>query len=350
LVKPVTISIDAMGGDNAPEIVIDGLAHFLKTEGADHELTFLIHGEEVVLVPLIEKHPHLARVSVVHHTETEISMEMKPSQALRRGKGTSMWNMVESVKMGEADLGVSAGNTGALMAISMLQLRLKEGVQRPALAASWPTPKGQSVVLDVGANIESNAAQLTEFAVLGDAFYRALYKKSRPSIGLLNVGTEDLKGNAVVKKTHERLSESTLGLNYIGYVEGDEISMGGADVIITDGFTGNIALKTAEGTAKLIGTFFSDTLKGNLWSKFATLLNVFALKTLRKKIDPRRVNGAAFLGLGGLIVKSHGGTDYIGYANAVKVAVGLAESPFEQEIDRKLANLHQEDDKIGFTS
>ncbi len=348
MTKAVTISIDAMGGDDAPQIVIDGIAYFIKHEGYKHKLRILLHGDEAVLSNLLASKKAVRDISEIHHTDSEIAMDMKPSQALRRGKGTSLWNTVTSVKSGEADLGLSAGNTGALMAISMLQLKRKNGVQRPALVAAWPTPKGQSVVLDVGANVESDETQLTEFAVLGDAFYRAIYNKESPTIGLLNVGTEDLKGNAVIKAAHERLNESAIDLNYIGYVEGYDISMGGADVIVTDGFTGNIALKTAEGTAKLIGTFFTDALKGNMWSKFTTLLNSVALRKLRKRIDPRRVNGAVFLGLNGLIVKSHGGTDHIGFANAINMAVGLAESPFEKEIERKLAELHSEDDNIGF--
>ena len=348
MVKAVSISVDAMGGDSAPDIVIDGLAYFMKHEGQKHDLHVLLHGDKTVLEPLIAAKSNLKDVCEIRHTETVIAMDMKPSQAVRRGKGTSLWNTIEAVKSGEAALALSAGNTGALMAISMLLLRRKEGVQRPALVAAWPTPKGQSVVLDVGANVETDASQLTEFAVLGEAFYRAIYKKDSPSIGLLNVGTEDLKGNATIKAAHERLNESALGLNYIGYVEGNDISMGRADVIVTDGFTGNIALKTAEGTAKLIGTFFSQALQGNLWSKFTTLLNGYALRKLKKRIDPRRVNGAVFLGLNGLVVKSHGGTDHVGFANAVDVAVGLAESPFEKEIERKLSELHSEDDNIGF--
>lgn len=350
MVKAVTISVDAMGGDHAPDIVLDGLAYFLKKEGHKHDLHVLLHGDEAVLTEKLEKLTNVREICEIRHTDTVISMEMKPSQAVRRGKGTSLWNTVQSVKAGEAALALSAGNTGALMAVSMLLLRRKPGVQRPALVAAWPTPEGQSIVLDVGANVESDASQLTEFAVLGEAFYRAIYKKELPTIGLLNVGTEDLKGNSVIKAAHERLNESHLGLNYIGYVEGYDISMGGADVIVTDGFSGNIALKTAEGTAKLIGTFFSQALQGNLWSKFTTLLNGFALRKLKKRIDPRRVNGAVFLGLNGLVVKSHGGTDHVGFANAVNVAVGLAESPFEKEIERKLTELHSEDDNIGFIS
>ena len=209
-------------------------------------------------------------------------------------------------------------------------------------------PEGISVVLDVGANVEATASQLAEFAVLGDAFYRALFKKEQPSIGLLNVGTEDQKGHAVIKAAHERLAESDIGLNYKGYVEGNDISFGNTDVVVTDGFTGNVALKTAEGTAKLIGKFFNEALQGNPWSKFTTMLNSVALIKLKKRIDPRSVNGGVFLGLNGIVIKSHGGTDKVGYSNALNVAIGLAGSNFLEEIEREVERLHDEDDNIGF--
>jgi len=344
----LVLSIDAMGGDDAPDIVIKGIEYFLKHEGKNRRARFLLHGDEAKLKPLLAKYKHTAERSEIRHTDTEISMDEKPSQALRKGKGTSMWNAIGAVKSGDANFAISAGNTGALMAMSKLQLRMKKGVQRPAIAASWPQLDGWCVVLDVGANIECDAAQLTEFAVLGEAFYRALHKTEKPSVGLLNVGTEDLKGNATVKAAHERLTESQLGLNYIGYVEGNDISFGDVDVVVTDGFTGNIALKTAEGTAKLIGHFFKQALSGNIWSKFTTALNSYALMKLKKRIDPRGVNGGVFLGLNGIVVKSHGGTDHIGFANALNVAIGLAESSFLEEIDRTLEALHDEDDNIGF--
>ena len=342
------LSIDAMGGDDAPEIVIKGIEYFLKHEGKNRRARFLLHGDEAALAPLLAKAPNTKTRSQIRHTEKAVEMDAKPSQALRKGKGTSMWNTIASVKAKEANFAVSAGNTGALMAMSKLQLRMKQGVQRPAIAASWPQKEGWCVVLDVGANIECDAAQLTEFAVLGEAFYRALHKKDKPSVGLLNVGTEELKGNATIKAAHERLSESQLGLNYQGYVEGNDISFGDVDVVVTDGFTGNIALKTAEGTAKLIGHFFTDALFGNLWSKFTTMLNSYSLVKLKKRIDPRGVNGGVFLGLNGIVVKSHGGTDHVGFANALGVAIGLAESTFLEEIDRTLEALHDEDDNIGF--
>jgi glycerol-3-phosphate acyltransferase PlsX len=196
--------------------------------------------------------------------------------------------------------------------------------------------------------VECDAAQLSEFAVMGEAYYRALFHKKKPSVGLLNVGTEELKGNAIIKAAHERLSNSELGLNYIGYVEGDDISFGNVDVVVTDGFTGNIALKTAEGTAKLVREFLKKSLQATLWAKFTTFLNMAGFKQLKKRLDPNRVNGAVFLGLKGIIIKSHGGTDAIGFANAVGIGVELAESDFLNEVERTLDALHDEDDNIGF--
>lgn len=343
------LSIDAMGGDNAPKIVIEGIEHFLTHEGEGRRARFLLHGDAEALAPLLENAPRTRERSEVFHTDKEVEMDDKPSQALRKGKDSSMWNAVASVKGGKASIAVSAGNTGALMAMSKLQLRAKRGVQRPAIAASWPNLTGNmTVVLDVGANVECDAAQLTEFAVLGEAYYRAIYRKAEPSVGLLNVGTEEGKGNTIIKAAHERLAQSHVGLNYKGFVEGNDISLGTVDVVITDGFTGNIALKTAEGTAKLISTFFSEALNSNWWSKFTTGLNLMALRRLKKKMDPRRANGGVFLGLNGIVVKSHGGTDAIGFANALNIAMGLAESDFQDAIDARLDALHDEDDNMGF--
>ena len=345
------ISVDAMGGDDAPDIVIKGIEYFLSHEGEGRRARFLLHGDAEKLAPLLESAPRTRERSEVFHTEKTVAMEDKPSQALRKGKGSSMWNAVASVKGGQAGVVVSAGNTGAFMAMSKLQLRAKPGVQRPALAASWPNMTGgMTVVLDVGANVECDAAQLTEFAVLGEAYYRAIYGEATPSVGLLNVGTEDGKGNAVVKVAHERLSQSQLGLNYRGFVEGYDISRGEIDVVVTDGFTGNVALKTAEGTAKLVDSFVKKALLGNVWSKFTSALNGLALRNLRKNLDPRRANGAVFLGLNGIAVKSHGGTDRIGFANALNIAIGLAESDFQDVLDERLDALHDEDDNIGFIS
>ena len=342
------MSVDAMGGDDAPDIVIAGLEHYLKTQGRDHDVQFMLHGDEAVLKPLLAKAPLTTARSQIMHTPDEIDMDMKPSHALRRGKGSSMWNTIEAVKSKTAAVAVSAGNTGALMAISKLQLRTKTGVQRPALAAVWPQKDGMCIVLDMGANVECDAAQLTEFAVMGEAYYRALFHKDKPSVGLLNVGTEELKGSAVIKAAHERLSNSELGINYIGYIEGNDISFGDVDVVVTDGFTGNVALKTAEGTAKLVRKYLKESLQASVWSKFTTFLNMSGFKKLQNRLDPRRANGAVFLGLKGVVIKSHGGTDAVGFANAISIGVELAESDFLSELERTLNALHDEDDNIGF--
>lgn len=340
------LSVDAMGGDDAPDIVIQGIEYFLKHTGKNRHARFLVHGDEAHLAPLLAKAPLTKSRSTLVHTESVIAMDAKPAIAMRRGKGTSMWNAIESVKLGKANVAVSAGNTGALMAMSKLLLRMKTGVQRPAIAARWPHQQGFGVVLDVGANLECDANQLREFAVLGEAYYRALYKKDKPSIGLLNVGTEDKKGNATVQAAHDSLSCSSLGLNYVGFVEGNDISMGDVDVIVTDGFTGNIALKTAEGAARLIGKFVKDALQNNLWSKFASFLNLPALKRMKTRLDPRMGNGGVFLGLNGIVIKSHGGTDAIGFASALTVALEMADSNFLEEIERTLSALHDEDDNV----
>lgn len=340
------LSIDAMGGDAAPAIVINGIEKFLKSTGQGRHARFLLHGDQAKIQALLKKAPLTASRCEIVHTDEVIAMDAKPSFAMRRGKGTSMWNAVESVKTGDALVAVSAGNTGALMAMSKLLLRTKEGVQRPAIAARWPHKEGFGVVLDVGANLDCDANQLREFAVLGEAYYRALYKKERPSVGLLNVGTEDKKGNAVVQAAHDSLSCSELDLNYIGFVEGNDISMGDVDVIVTDGFTGNVALKTAEGAAGLVALFTKEALQGSLWSKFASALNFPALKRLNAKADPRKGNGGVFLGLNGIVIKSHGGTDAEGFSHALGVAIELADSTFLDEIERTLEALHDEDDSL----
>ncbi|HID37246.1 MAG TPA: phosphate acyltransferase PlsX [Ghiorsea sp.] len=342
----IIISVDAMGGDDAPGIVIHGIEYFLKHVGQGRHARFLIHGDEALLTPLLAKTPETRERSEIVHTDSVIAMDAKPATAMRRGKGTSMWNAIESVKTGDAKVAISAGNTGALMAMSKLLLRMKKGVQRPAIAARWPHQEGFGVVLDVGANLECDANQLREFAVLGEAYYRTLYKKKRPSVGLLNVGTESLKGNATIQAAHDSLSCSKLDLNYIGFVEGNDISMGDVDVIVTDGFTGNIALKTAEGAAQLIGKFIKSSLQDNFLSKIAAFFSLPAMRRIKKRMDPRLSNGGLFLGLNGIVVKSHGGTDAVGFASALNVAIEMADSNFLDEIERTLDALHDEDDSM----
>jgi len=348
MLEGLVVSVDAMGGDEAPDVVISGIEHFLKTIGKGRRARFLLHGNQTQLDVLLKKAPLTRERSEVCHTESSISMDEKPSQAMRKGKGSSMWNAILAVKEGRANIVLSAGNTGALMAMSIIILKRMSGIQRPALIATWPRVNGNCVVLDVGANVEASASQLSEFAVLGDAFYRALFNVKSPTIGLLNVGSEEQKGNASVKAAHERLSKSAIGLNYVGFVEGNDISLGTTDVIVTDGFTGNITIKAAEGTAKLIDKILKDAMYGGLWSKLTTALNAFALLKAKKRMDPRNVNGGVLLGVNGAVIKSHGGTDKVGYANALNIAIGLAESKFLEEIEKEVAALHDEDDNIGF--
>jgi glycerol-3-phosphate acyltransferase PlsX len=253
-------------------------------------------------------------------------MEDKPSLVLRRGRNTSMWRAIEAVKNKEAEVAISAGNTGALMAMSMFQLGALQGIARPAIAALWPTKRGQTVVLDVGANVSSDAEQLVDFAVMGEAFARAILGLERPSVGILNVGSEDVKGHEAVKSAAAILRNATLPIEFHGFVEGDDIAEGTVDVVVTDGFTGNIALKTAEGTAKLVVGFLRSALNRSLFGRIGGLFASGALNALRRKLDPRASNGGIFLGLNGIVVKSHGGTDALGFASALDMAIDMAQS------------------------
>jgi len=334
----LVLSIDAMGGDDAPEIVIDGAAHFLK--GRKRAVKLLLHGDEAQIAPLLAKHPQLSDVCEIRHTESEVDMSAKPSEAVRRARGSSMWNAVLAVKEGQAHVTVSAGNTGALMAISKVVLRMKKGVHRPAIAASWPAPTGFSTVLDVGANVDCTPSQLVEFAVLGEAFHRAVHGESQPAVGLLNVGQEELKGDQNIRDADALMRKAGLDMDYRGFIEGDDISAGTTHVVVTDGFTGNVALKTAEGTARLVGGWMREALTSSFIAKLgAALLSLGALDHLRAKMDPRNVNGGVFLGLNGVVVKSHGGTDAQGFATSLRIALEMADSRFLAEIEQNLERL-----------
>lgn len=327
-----------MGGDNAPGVIVEGVAQFLA---ARPQSRVLLHGDEARLGPLLEAHSGVADRCEIVHTDTAITSDMKPSQALRRGKGSSMWNALECVKDGRAAAAVSAGNTGALMAISMLVLRKMEGVHRPAMTAAWPTLRGRSVVLDVGANVEADAAQLVSFAIMGEAYARAILGIEHPSIGLLNIGSEEMKGHDEVREAHEWLRSANLGLNYKGFVEGDDISTGAVDVVVTDGFTGNVALKTAEGVARMLATRMREAFLSSLLSKMGALLARGGLGQLRTQMDPSNVNGGVLLGLGGVSVKSHGGTDARGFARACELAADLATSHYREEVAANLEKIRE---------
>ncbi len=324
----LVLSIDAMGGDDAPEVVLDGLQLVARKRS---DVSFLLHGRSSELREGIETRGISGRCQVLHHDDV-VTMSEKPSAALRRRQSTSLWGAVQSVKSKEAAAAVSAGNTGALMAFSMLALRKMEGVHRPAMTAVWPTLEGQSVVLDIGANLDADSDQLVTFAIMGEAYARAVTGKSKPTIGLLNIGSEEEKGRDTLKLASERLRDPILGLDFRGYVEGNDISMGAVDVVVTDGFTGNVALKTAEGTARLVASYVREALTGSAMSKVGAALASQGLKKLRDKMNPSNVNGGVLLGLNGVVVKSHGGTDAAGYATAVDLAANLAGSQYMQEV------------------
>jgi glycerol-3-phosphate acyltransferase PlsX len=312
-----------MGGDTGPGIVVIALARAaLRHPG----VRFLLHGDEAVLKPLLAKRAKLLDRIEIRHSAERVRMEEKPSQALRRGRNTSMWRAIEAVKNKEAQVAISAGNTGALMAMSMFQLGVLEGIDRPAIAAIWPTKRGQTVVLDVGANVECDAAQLVDFAVMGEAFARAILGLERPLVGLLNVGAEDMKGHDSVKGAAQILRNAKLPIEFCGFVEGDDIAEGTVDVVVTDGFTGNVALKTAEGTAKLVVYFLRSAMRRSLFGQIGGFFAAGALNVLRRKLDPRTSNGGIFLGLNGVVVKSHGGTDALGFAAALDMAIDMAQA------------------------
>jgi glycerol-3-phosphate acyltransferase PlsX len=342
--QPRTVALDVMGGDHGPEVVIPGAAISLVRHPA---LSFLLAGDEARIAPVLRQHPALAARSTVVHTPLAVSMHDKPSQALRRGKGSSMWLALEAVKSGSAHVAVSAGNTGALMAMAKLILRPMTGIERPAIAALWPTVKSECIVLDVGANIGATAQQLTEFAVMGAAMARAIFHIERPSVGLLNVGVEEIKGMDEVREANTLMKAHDLPISYKGFIEGDQIGQGTVDVVVVEGFAGNIALKTAEGTARQIGQYLKDAMSRTLVSKAGALLARGGFKVLKHKMDPRRVNGGTFLGLNGIAVKSHGGTDALGFASAVDLGYEMAESGL---LERLAADLEASHHRLGSAS
>jgi phosphate acyltransferase len=337
MADPRVLALDAMGGDHGPATVVPGAAIALSRHP---NLKFRFFGDQSQINALLSQHAALAKVSTVHHTDIVVAMDAKPSQAMRRGKGSSMWLALEAVQKGEADFAVSAGNTGALMALSMLCLRTLPGIDRPAIAAQWPTIHRPSIVLDVGANIGASAAQLCDFAVMGAAMARALYGVERPTVGLLNVGVEEAKGVEEVKQAHAWLKETDIGVDYRGFVEGDQIGQGIVDVVVVEGFAGNIALKTAEGTAKQIGTYLREAMTSSVLSKMGALLAKGGFYQLKHRMDPRRVNGGTFLGLNGISIKSHGGTDPLGFASAIEVGYDMAKAGIVARLTADVAAMH----------
>lgn len=332
------ISVDAMGGDRGPGTVVAGLS---QSAAKNPQIDFILHGDAATLKPLVARRKNLAGRVEIRHADEVVTMDAKPSQVMRNGKNTSMWSTIDAVRDGDAHVAVSCGNTGALMAVSMLRLRRLPGINRPAIACLWPSrnPGGFNIMLDVGADVRADEHDLTQYALMGASYSRNGLGIKRPRVGLLNVGTEEHKGRAELKAANELIAALAEDANfdYLGFVEGGDIPSQRVDVIVTDGFTGNIALKTGEGTASMISHFLKQAFKATPLSRIAALLAMTSLRRLTKRIDPRRVNGGVFLGLNGTVIKSHGSADSTGVAAAIKLAFTLAQSGFTERLAARVA-------------
>jgi phosphate acyltransferase len=332
----VRIALDAMGGDHGPAVVVAGAALALARHPGSE---FLFFGNASLIRPLLDAKPALKSVSRLTHTDIAVKMEDKPSQALRYGRWkSSMWLALDAVKKGEADVTVSGGNTGALMAMSKFNLKTLPGIERPAIAALWPTLRGESIVLDVGASIGADPEHLVGLAAMGAATARILFGIERPTVGLLNIGVEEAKGLEPVREAGRILREENLpGLDYQGYVEGDDIGRGKVDVVVTEGFAGNIALKTAEGTARQVGEYLRDAMQSSVGARIGYLFARSAFRRLRERMNPSRVNGGVFLGLNGIVIKSHGGADAEGFAAAIELGHGVVQDQLLERIRAALS-------------
>ncbi len=337
MVAPRTIALDAMGGDEGPAVVVPGAALALKRHP---DVTFLLFGDEGRIASYLDEQPSLAERARIIHADTAVEMQDKPSQAVRRGRGSSMWLALEAVQKREADCMISAGNTGALMAMARLILKTMPGIERPVIAGQWPTVGRPCIVLDLGANIGATARQLTDYALMGAAMARAILHVERPRVGLLNIGVEEIKGIEEVKQANAWLKESDPPFDYRGFVEGDQIGQGVVDVVVVEGYAGNIALKTAEGTAKQMAAYVREALTSSPAAKLGALLAQRGLRALRDRMDPRGLNGGPFLGLNGIAIKSHGGTDAFGFASAIEVGYNMAESNVLERLSADLEALH----------
>ena len=329
----VNIAVDAMGGDDSPKKIIDGIVHnhksysdnFYKIFGNKEQILFYIKDK-------IDK-----KFYEIFHTENFVKSTDSPLEAAKRGKDTSMWLSINSVKTKESDIVISAGNTGALLVISKLNLKMIENIDKPALSALWPNKKGMSVVLDLGANIECSSKNLIDFSIMGASLYTSLYPDDKPNVALLNIGSEELKGNETIKETYQILNEkNSKNYNFAGYIEGNHLMDGKVNVIVADGFTGNVALKTAEGTANFITSELKKTMTGNILGKISSLLNISNLKKFKERLDPRLYNGAIFIGLDSPVVKSHGGTDYVGFSNSLDVCYRIVKGNLIEKIKHNI--------------
>ena len=327
------IAVDAMGGDNSPQKIIDGIIHHHQS---NNDVFYKIFGEEIKIRSVIGNRINKTNFEIVN-TLNKVSSEDSPLEGAKRGKDTSMWLAIESVKNKDSDIVISAGNTGALLVISKLNLKMIQNIDKPALSALWPNKKGMSVVLDLGANIECSSKNLFDFSIMGASIYKSLYPSEVPNVALLNIGSEELKGNETIKETFKTLkNKKSDDFNFAGYIEGNELMNGNVNVIVSDGFTGNVALKTAEGTANFITDELKKALGGNLIGKITSFLNISNLKKFKKRLDPRLYNGAIFIGLDSPVVKSHGGTDYIGFSNSLDVCCKIIKGNLIEKIKKNI--------------
>lgn len=329
----IKIAVDAMGGDNSPKKVIEGIT---LNHQSNKEIFYKIFGDRDKIIQLIGSKIDKKFYEIIH-TDKIVKSTDSPLEGAKRGKETSMWLAIQSVKNKEADIVVSAGNTGALLVISKLNLKMIENIDKPALSALWPNKKGMSVVLDLGANIECSSKNLFDFSIMGASLYTSLYPNDQPNVGLLNIGSEELKGNEIIKETYQLLNEKkSNNYDFSGYIEGNNLMDGNVNVIVSDGFTGNVALKTAEGTANFITSELKTAMTGSIIGKISSLLNFSNLKKFKKRLDPRLYNGAIFIGLDSPVVKSHGGTDFVGFSNSLDVCHRIVKGNLIEKIKQNI--------------
>ena len=331
--KIIKIAVDAMGGDGSPKKIIDGIIHNHKL---NKDIYYKIFGKKNEIENLIEDKIEKKYYEIINSDKIVKSTD-SPLEGAKRGKDTSMWLAIESVKKKDSDIIISAGNTGALLVISKLNLKMIENIDKPALSALWPNKIGMSVVLDLGANIECSSKNLIDFSIMGASLYKSLYPENEPNVALLNIGSEELKGNEMIKETFQSLnSNKKFDFNFSGYIEGNQLMDGNVNVIVSDGFTGNVALKTAEGTANFITSELKKVLSGNFIGKISSLLNYYNLKRFKKRLDPRLYNGAIFIGLDSPVVKSHGGTDYLGFSSSLSVCKKIVKGDLISKIKKNI--------------
>ncbi len=342
--KKITIAIDAMGGENSPDKILKAVSLFIKKNNSKEDYVLHLFGDEKLIKAKLDDANISNNKIIVTHTESVISDEDTPLTAIKNSKNTSMWNCIQSQINGNSDISLSAGNTGVLLVISRMILKMMNKVNRPALAGLWPNQKGMNVVLDLGANIECSEDNLVDFAELGSALYKSIFPEDKPIVSLLNIGSEEIKGTEVLKNAFKKLNSlsSENNFKFNGYIEGNKIMSGDSNVIVTDGFTGNIALKTAEGTAKFITDNLKKSLTENFLSKLSLIFSYFSLNRFKKKLDPRKYNGAIFLGLNGPVVKSHGGTDYIGFYHSIDLCYKIVKGNLMLQIKKNLNHLNNE--------